>query len=97
MAPRIIRSWRRRRIASRPAAAPSMAASIWYQRMTQTLARRGCPKVVTQTPQEFVDSILDPELRRSVAIFTEHYESARFGEVAEDAERLPQLYELIGQ
>jgi len=95
MVPRSLRSWRTRRIAARPAEAPRLAASIWYQRMTQSMAQRGCPKVATQTPQEFVDSILDFELRRAVAIFTAHYESARFGEIAEDAEKLPELYETI--
>ena len=32
-------------------------------------------------------------MRESVAKFTRHYESARFGGSAEDAQRLPDLYE----
>jgi hypothetical protein len=42
-----------------------------------------------------VTQIKDANLRTRVAEFTEAYESARFGKSAEDAERLPQLYEEI--
>ncbi|HEV2114263.1 MAG TPA: transglutaminase domain-containing protein [Terriglobales bacterium] len=93
MSRRIFRFLRTQRIAARPAEAPRAAATIWYERMTETMAQRGCRKSGVQTPQEFVNSILDPELRRSVAIFTQHYELARFGEIAEDAAKLPELYE----
>jgi protein-glutamine gamma-glutamyltransferase len=89
------RAWRNNRIASRPEQAPRAAASIWYVRMTGTLARRGCPKSPSQTPAEFVQAIPDGNLRHSVATFTEHYERARFGELAEDAKRLPELFEEI--
>ena len=63
--------------------------------MTGTLARRGCPKSPTHTPAEFVQTIPHGDLRRSVAAFTEHYERARFGELAEDAKHLPELLEEI--
>lgn len=92
---RIARAWRRRRIAVRPEQAPRLAASIWYERMTRTLARRGCLKGPAQTPSEFASSIGDLELRRSVIKFTERYESARFGESSTDAEKLPEIYDEI--
>ena len=92
---RIIRGWRRRRIAASPEQAPRLAASIWYERMTRALARRGCPKAPAQTPGEFAASIRDLELRQSVTHFTECYESARFGESAADAEKLPEIYDEI--
>jgi protein-glutamine gamma-glutamyltransferase len=91
----VLSSWRRHRIAARPEQAPRAAASIWYERMTASLARRGCEKKPAQTPAEFVTSILNPELRRAVSRFTRHYHRARFGEMAEDAKRLPELYEEV--
>ena len=60
------------------------------------MARQGFRKSPAQTPEEFVAAIEDRRLQGSVARFTEHYERARFGESAEDAERLPELYEEIG-
>lgn len=92
---RLTRAWRNRRTAARPAQAPQMAASIWYTRMTRTIARRGWQKSPAQTPQEFAASIGQEGLRKSVARFTEHYERARFAQSAEDAQRLPDLYEEI--
>jgi len=92
---KVLSSWRKHRIAAKPEQAPRAAASIWYERMTASLARRGCEKQPAQTPAEFVTSILDPELRRAVSIFTQHYHRARFGEMAEDARRLPELYEEV--
>ncbi|HEX6905856.1 MAG TPA: DUF4129 domain-containing protein, partial [Terriglobales bacterium] len=75
--------------------APQMAASIWYARMTRITARRGWHKLPAQTPREFVASIGEEALRNSVALFTRHYERARFAQSAEDAERLPELYQEI--
>lgn len=92
------RLWRwiaRRRIASHPADAPVMAASIWYARMTRLLSRRGYRRSITQTPDEFVRSIPDESVRERVASFTRHYESARFGGSSADAEQLPEIYEEI--
>ena len=40
-----------------------------------------------------MNQIEDEHLRGRVAEFTEAYESARFGSSAEDAQRLPQLFE----
>lgn len=93
--PRVRRFWRQRRIAARPADAPQTAASIWYVRMTRATARRGWQKSPAQTPREFVASIGDDGLHHSVDRFTRHYERARFAQSAEDAERLPELYEEI--
>jgi transglutaminase-like putative cysteine protease len=91
----LLRFWRNCRIAANPEEAPRAAASIWYERMTASLARRGCQKRAAQTPAEFATSIPDPSLRRAVLVFTQHYHRARFGEMSEDAKRLPQLYEEV--
>ena len=90
---RIIRYLRELRISRNPAKSPSNAASIWYQRMTRLLSRRGIAKHPAQTPEEFLRTIDEAEIRASVANFTKHYERARFGESAEDAGKLPELYE----
>ncbi|MGE0405075.1 MAG: DUF3488 and DUF4129 domain-containing transglutaminase family protein [Candidatus Korobacteraceae bacterium] len=92
---RILRGVRNLRLARDPAHAPQAAASLWYQRMTRTLARRGLSKQPTMTPAEFVEAIAEPDLRKSVATFTEHYERARFGDSPEHARRLPELYEEV--
>jgi hypothetical protein len=72
-----------------------MAASIWYERMTRLVERHGWRKSPAQTPTEFVTCIKDVSIRNSVARFTRHYEGARFGESAQDAGRLPQLFDEI--
>jgi hypothetical protein len=72
-----------------------LAASIWYERMTRLLSRRGMRKATGQTPQEFVRSIPDQPTREQVARFTEQYENARFGASPEAAEQLPEIYEEI--
>jgi protein-glutamine gamma-glutamyltransferase len=83
------------RLAARPEKSPRRAATIWYERMTNTVARRGWRKSPTQTPEEFVRLIDDANIRARVAKFTRHYESARFDDSVEDVRRLPQLYEEI--
>ena len=82
----------RRRLAARPEKAPRRAATIWYERMTEIVGRRGWHKSPTQTPEEFVRLIDDATVRARVAEFTRHYESARFDDSVEDVRRLPQLY-----
>ncbi len=52
-------------------------------------------EIETQTAQEFVRVIADAQLRRPVGRFTDAYESARFGNSADDAMRLPELYEEV--
>jgi len=78
-----------------PERSPEQAAAMWYQRMARALRRRGLEKPAAQTPQEFVKKIEDGRLREPVARFTEVYESARFGNSADDAQRLPELYEEV--
>jgi len=92
---RIIRWLHERWLSAHPERSPEQAASIWYQRMARALARRGMQKPQAQTPQEFVRKIEDNRLREPVARFTAVYESARFGNSTEDAQRLPELYEEV--
>jgi hypothetical protein len=94
-APRMWRALARQRVARAPERAPQKAASIWYERMTRAVGRRGFPKSPSQTPEEYLATIADLRLREPVERFTGHYERARFGESAEDAKVLPQIYEEI--
>ena len=92
---RLLRALRLRRIAAQPDRAPALAATIWYQRMTQALAKRGWRKSPAQTPQEFANSLSHQPVQKIVAEFTKHYERARFGASPEDARHLPELYQEI--
>ena len=94
-APRIWKFVRLLRITLKPEKSPSHAATLWYERLVKKLARRGFKKAEQQTPGEFVSSIRIGPLRTKVAEFTQHYESARFGESVGDAQQLPLLYEEI--
>ncbi|MFB3813327.1 MAG: DUF3488 and DUF4129 domain-containing transglutaminase family protein [Terriglobales bacterium] len=78
-----------------PASAPPSAAGLWYARLLRVLARRGWHKPPSKTPAEFLAAIDDPAVRRAVADFTVHYERARFGNSAADAQRLPELFETV--
>jgi protein-glutamine gamma-glutamyltransferase len=78
-----------------PEKSPEQAAAIWYERMARVLAKCGMSKTDSQTAQEFVRKIEDQRLREPVARFTNVYESARFGNSAEDASKLPELYEEV--
>jgi transglutaminase-like putative cysteine protease len=82
-------------LGSHPERSPELAAAVWYQRMARMLAKRGIQKPQTQTPQEFVREIENVRLREPVAQFTDVYELARFGNSADDARRLPELYEEV--
>ena len=92
---RIWKFLRLRWAAAHPAESPRIAASIWYERMTRNLARRGWSKSPSQTPGEFVTSIDDPLLRQAVVRFTDRYRGARFGGSSEAAGELPELYEEV--
>ncbi|MFZ0277149.1 MAG: DUF3488 and transglutaminase-like domain-containing protein [Candidatus Sulfotelmatobacter sp.] len=94
---RITRMIRRRQLQAHPERSPNQAATMWYERMARSLARRGMQKPETQTAQEFVRVIEDERLRRRVGEFTDAYESARFGNSSDDALRLPELYEEVEQ
>lgn len=78
-----------------PERSPQQAASMWYERMTRILAKHGMRKPQAETAQEFLRKIDDHRLREPVARFTRVYESARFGNSADDAQRLPGLYEEV--
>lgn len=93
--PLLWRRFLRAQALKNPQRAPRTSASFWYLRMLKMMARRGVPKAPSQTPEEFISSIPDQDLRRDVELFTQHYERARFDESVEDAERLPELYEEI--
>jgi transglutaminase-like putative cysteine protease len=92
---RVIRWMRDAALARRPRQAPRAAATIWYERMTRTLNKRGVQKSPQQTPREFVQSIETEPLRHSVERFTDSYERARFGASEEGAESLPGLFEEV--
>jgi len=92
---RIARMIRTRRLQTHPERSPNEAAAMWYERMARYLARRGVRKSTTQTAQEFVRVIEDESLRTRVRKFTDAYESARFGNSPDDAERLPELFEEV--
>ncbi len=93
--PRLLQALEKFRLAARPERSPRRAATLWYERMTERVARLGWRKSPTQTPDEFVARIDDASVRRRVAEFTRHYESARFDDSVEDVRRLPELYEEI--
>ncbi len=82
-------------LGAHPERSPEQAASLWYSRMARALARRGMKKSHDETPQEFLRKIEDQRLRKPVEEFTNVYESARFGNSAEDAGRLPELFEEV--
>ncbi|HUA15421.1 MAG TPA: DUF3488 and transglutaminase-like domain-containing protein [Verrucomicrobiae bacterium] len=92
---RIARALHERRLRAHPEDSPQQAAAMWYGKMTRVVARRGVERSAAQTPQEFVEKIGDQRLREPVARFTGVYESARFGNSTDDAQRLPELYEEI--
>jgi hypothetical protein len=93
--PRLLLLVHKIRLARRPRQQPQLAASIWYERMLHQTAKRGWKKSPAQTPEEFAAVISDEKIQHHVSDFTEHYERARFGNSAEDASRLPGLYEEI--
>jgi hypothetical protein len=90
--PKFSRAMRRLQIARKPALEPHSAATIWYGRALRLLSKKGMKKSGTQTPQEFLRAVPTPTIRHQVERFTIHYERARFGDSASDAEKLPELY-----
>jgi transglutaminase-like putative cysteine protease len=92
---RIVRWIHESWVRAHPENSPEQAAAIWYERMARVVARRGVRKTAAQTPQEFLRKIEDSRLREPVARFTDVYESARFGNSVDDAQKLPELYEEI--
>ncbi|HEY1660062.1 MAG TPA: DUF3488 and transglutaminase-like domain-containing protein [Candidatus Sulfotelmatobacter sp.] len=92
---RIVRVIRVRLLQSHPERSPQEAATIWYERMARSVAKRGVRKTSAQTPREFLHAIHDTSLRIRVERFTYVYESARFGNSAEDARQLRGLCEEV--
>jgi hypothetical protein len=92
---RVARALHEKWLSARAQRSPEQAAAMWYRRMLRTLARRGVQKPPAQTPQEFAEEIADAKLREPVARFTQVYESARFGNSTDDAQRLPELCEEV--
>jgi transglutaminase-like putative cysteine protease len=91
----LYRALRRHRLAAHPEQAPRSCATVWYERVLRSLARRGWRKLPSQTPTEFVATITDPAVRSSLAEFTVHYERARFADSAEDAQQLPEVFRRV--
>lgn len=91
----ILQAIRELRLRAHPERSPEQAAAMWYRRMARSLARRGVQKPEAETPHEFLVKIEDESLRARVESFTAAYESARFGNSADDALRLPELYEEV--
>jgi transglutaminase-like putative cysteine protease len=83
------------KLRAHPERSPEQAAAIWYRKMLRAVARGGLHKSSQQTACEFVENVEDAELREQVDRFTRAYEGARFGNSAEDAERLPELCEEV--
>lgn len=92
---KLLRAFRRHRLARHPEKFPRTAATIWYEKTLRLLARRGVSKSPAQTPGEFLTSVADEEVRAALARFTEHYERARFSDSSQDAARLPELFEEV--
>jgi len=92
LGPKLFLALRRLRRARKPRLDPHSAATVWYGKLLKLLSRRGIRKLPTQTPQEFAKTISAEPIRRHFASFAVHYERARFGDSAEDAEKLPELY-----
>jgi len=91
----LFRAVRARHLRARPGRAPRESAALWYDRMVGRMAKLGWRKLPSQTPADFVEAIQEPALKMKVGKFTEHYEAARFGRSANDAEALPKLFEEI--
>jgi protein-glutamine gamma-glutamyltransferase len=92
---KIVRMLHEKWLQAHPERSPDQAAAMWYGRMARTVAKCGTQKSSTQTPQEFVRNIENARLREPVARFTDAYESARFGNSADDVKKLPELYEEV--
>jgi transglutaminase-like putative cysteine protease len=92
---RMVAGLRNRGLRAHPERAPRESAALWYDRMVSRMARLGWRKSPSQTPSDFVATIQEAALQKKVARFTRAYESARFGQSADDAQNLPQLFKDI--
>jgi transglutaminase-like putative cysteine protease len=89
---RMVAGLRNRGLRAHPERTPRESAALWYDRMVGRMARLGWRKLPSQTPLDFVAAIQEATLQKKVARFTRAYESARFGQSADDAQSLPQLF-----
>ena len=94
---RMARGLRNCWLRAHPEHSPDEAAAMWYRKMEQSLVRRELRKHAAWTPQEFLNTIGDQRLHKPVENFTRAYESARFGNSADDAQRLADLCEQVEQ
>ncbi len=94
-APRAYRNLQYTRMRKDPQRAPKHVASFWYTRMVKLMDSKGVRKSPHQTPSEFAAAIRDPRIRQEVALFTDHYQRARFDESTRDAQLLPGLYQAL--
>src|SRR5271155_2008610 len=92
---RMVAGLRNRGLRAHPERAPRESAALWYDRMVGRMARLGWRKSPSQTPLDFVAAIQEAALQKKVARFTRAYESARFGQSADDAQSLPELFKDI--
>ncbi len=92
---RMVRGLRAYGLRAHPERAPRESAALWYDRMVRRMARLGWRKLPSQTPLDFVAAIQEEALQKKVARFTHAYESARFGQSADDAQSLPELFKNI--
>ncbi|MGC1373727.1 MAG: transglutaminase domain-containing protein, partial [Candidatus Sulfotelmatobacter sp.] len=92
---RIFQSIHMRRLKAHPERSPEQAAAMWYERLIRHLARRGLQRSKSRTASELVTAIEDAGLQARVRQFSQAYESARFGNSAEDAKKLPDLLDEV--
>ncbi|MGA2458962.1 MAG: DUF3488 and transglutaminase-like domain-containing protein [Terriglobales bacterium] len=89
---RMVSGLRAHSLRAHPERAPRESAALWYERMVGRMARLGWRKSPSETPLDFVAAIQEAALQKKVARFTRAYESARFGQSADDAQSLPELF-----
>ena len=72
-------------------------ATLTYQRLLQTLQKRGFRKTPSQTPREFALSILTTPLGPGVMEFTKLYNTLRYGQASVSLARFRQMLEEISR
>jgi hypothetical protein len=90
--------WRFRfmwRFARRNAELNPREATLTYQRLLQTLQRKGFRKTPSQTPHEFALSFRTTPLGQGVLEFTKLYNTLRFGQARVSLSRLRQILDNI--
>lgn len=92
--PRLRRNWRKRETLRKVRRGEGTAtdAAMLYERMLESLARRGFQKPAWFTPAEFARTLPEKE-KAAVDTFTSAYNEARFGGNAAGASRLAVLLE----